>query len=111
MGHSYIHTKTPYEDFFQIMQKHKKSTGLLVIAIENKFGLKVLGRLQGRSCGNLFLRTRRDIRREEVPEPSLKGDSEKIFERCGETDYYHFYYPYPDYKFPTTIYSDRRLPV
>lgn len=23
---------------------------------------------------------------------------------------YSFYYPYPDYKFPTAIYSDRRLP-
>ena len=39
-GNSYIHTKTPYEDFFKIMQKHKKPTGSLVIAIENKFGLK-----------------------------------------------------------------------
>lgn len=28
---------------------------------------------------------------------------------CGETEY-HFYYPYPDYKFMTTLYSDRYLP-
>ena len=39
-GQSYIHTKTPYEDFLKIMQKHVKDSGRIVIAIENKFGLK-----------------------------------------------------------------------
>ena len=34
---------------------------------------------------------------------------EKILKECGETEY-HFYYPYPDYKFMTTLYSDRYLP-
>ena len=28
---------------------------------------------------------------------------------CG-VEKYHFYYPYPDYKFPTTIFSDKHLP-
>ena len=107
-GNSYIHTKTPYEDFFQIMQKHKKSTGLLVIAIENKFGLKYWAGCKEDHVGTYFSGL------EGYPEGGsartfTKRGLEKIFERCGETNY-HFYYPYPDYKFPTTIYSDRRLP-
>lgn len=34
---------------------------------------------------------------------------EKIFRSCGISEY-HFYYPYPDYKFMTTLYSDAYLP-
>lgn len=107
-GNSYIHTKTPYEDFFQIMQKHKKSTGLLVIAIENKFGLKYWAGCKEDHVGTYFSGL------EGYPEGGsartfTRRGLEKIFGRCGETNY-HFYYPYPDYKFPTTIYSDMRLP-
>ena len=34
---------------------------------------------------------------------------EKIMKDCGVKKY-HFYYPYPDYKFPTVIFSDKHLP-
>ena len=30
-------------------------------------------------------------------------------EKCGVKEY-SFYYPYPDYKFPTTVFSDKKLP-
>ena len=40
---------------------------------------------------------------------SRKG-LEDIFKKCGEKEY-HFYYPYPDYKFMTTLFSDKRLPM
>ncbi len=91
------------------MQKHKKPTGSLVIAIENKFGLKYWAGCKEDHVGTYFFPGWKAIRREEAPEPLPEEDWKKIFERCGETNY-HFYYPYPDYKFPTTIYSDRRLP-
>ena len=35
---------------------------------------------------------------------------EEIFQECGMKDY-AFYYPYPDYKFMTTVFSDKRLPA
>ena len=38
-----------------------------------------------------------------------KGEWERLMEACGFS-YHRFYYPYPDYKFPTTIYSDHCLP-
>lgn len=107
-GNSYIPTETPYEDFFKIMQKHKKDTGLLVIAIENKFGLKYWAGCKEDHVGTYFSGL------EGYPEGGsartfTRKGLETIFERCGEKNY-HFYYPYPDYKFPTTIYSDLRKP-
>ena len=107
-GNSYIQTETPYEDFFKIMQKHRKKDGLLVIAIENKFGLKYWAGCKEDHLGTYFAGL------EGYPDGGsartfTRRGLEKIFRSCGETNY-HFYYPYPDYKFPTTIYSDRRLP-
>lgn len=108
-GNSYIHTETPYEDFFKIMQKHRKDTGILVIAIENKFGLKYWAGCKEDHIGTYFSGLEGYPEGGKSARTFTRKGLEKIFERCGETNY-HFYYPYPDYKFPTTIYSDRRLP-
>lgn len=107
-GQSYIHTKTPYEDFLRIMQKHVKDDGRIVIAIENKFGLKYWAGCKEDHSGIYFDGL------EGYPEGGsartfTRAGLEKIFKACGVTDY-SFYYPYPDYKFPTAIYSDKRLP-
>ena len=107
-GQSYIHTKTPYEDFLKIMMKHVKKEGCIVIAIENKFGLKYWAGCQEDHAGAYFCGL------EGYPEGGsartfTRPGLEKIFKNCGVKNY-SFYYPYPDYKFPTVIYSDRRLP-
>lgn len=107
-GQSYIHTKTPYEDFLRIMQKHVKDDGRIVIAIENKFGLKYWAGCKEDHSGIYFDGL------EGYPEGGsartfTRAGLEKIFKACGVTDF-SFYYPYPDYKFPTVIYSDKRLP-
>lgn len=107
-GNSYIPTETPYEDFFRIMRKHKKETGLLVIAIENKFGLKYWAGCAEDHVGTYFSGLEGYPDGGSARTFTRKG-LEKIFERCGEKNY-HFYYPYPDYKFPTTVYSDLRKP-
>ena len=39
-GQAYIGGDTPYEDFMRICNRHRKEGGRLIIAIENKFGLK-----------------------------------------------------------------------
>lgn len=108
-GNSYIHTKTPYEDFLKIMQKHLKKDGTLVIAIENKFGLKYWAGCKEDHVGTYFSGLEGYPNGGSARTFTRKG-LEKIFKNCGVKEY-HFYYPYPDYKFPTTIYSDRRLPV
>lgn len=107
-GQSYIHTKTPYEDFLNIMRKHVKKDGCIVIAIENKFGLKYWAGCKEDHSGQFFDGL------EGYPEGGsartfTRAGLEHIFKNCGVEDY-SFYYPYPDYKLMDTIYSDRRLP-
>lgn len=105
---SYMGTQTPYEDFMNIMRKHVKDSGSIVIAIENKFGLKYWAGCKEDHVGTYFSGL------EGYPEGGsartfTRKGLEQIMQNCGVKEY-HFYYPYPDYKFPTTIYSDRRLP-
>ena len=108
-GQSYIGGETPFEDFYKIIKKHVKKGGKLVIAIENKFGLKYWAGCREDHLGTFFSGI------EDYPEGggvrtfSRKG-LEDIFKKCGEKDY-TFYYPYPDYKFMTTLFSDKRLPM
>ena len=107
-GQSYIHTGNPYEDFLKTIQKHVKKEGCIVIAIENKFGLKYWAGCKEDHLGTYFSGL------EGYPEGGsartfTRPGLEEIFHNCGVQNY-SFYYPYPDYKFPTTIYSDKRLP-
>ena len=107
-GQSYIQTKTPYEDFLKIMLKHMKNNGRLVIAIENRLGLKYFAGCKEDHLGTWFSGL------EGYPEGGSartfsRPGLEKIMKNCGVEEY-SFYYPYPDYKFPATIYSDKRLP-
>ena len=107
-GQSYIPSGTPYEDFLKIMLKHVKDNGRLVIAIENKLGLKYWAGCKEDHVGTYFSGL------EGYPEGGSartfsRPGLEKIMKACGVKEY-SFYYPYPDYKFPTVIYSDKRLP-
>ena len=108
-GQSYIGGERPFHDFFKIIKKHVKKGGKLVIAIENKFGLKYWAGCTEDHLGDYFAGIEGYPEGGYVRTFSKKG-LERIFEECGETNY-HFYYPYPDYKFMTTVYSDKRLPM
>ena len=108
-GNSYISSENPYEEFLNIILRHKKPDGRVIIAIENKFGLKYWAGCMEDHNGEAYASI----------EGYPKGGSArtftrpgliKIFENCKVKDF-HFYYPYPDYKLPNTIYSDKRLPV
>lgn len=107
-GNAYIHTKTPYEDFLRIIKRHLKKDGTIIIAIENKFGLKYWAGCKEDHVGTYFSGLEGYPDGGSARTFTRKG-LEKIFKACGVEEY-HFYYPYPDYKFPTTIYSDQRPP-
>ena len=79
-----------------------------MIAIENKLGLKILGGVPGRPRRHVFSGLE-DYPQGGAARTFSRSGLEKILKECGETEY-HFYYPYPDYKFMTTLYSDRYLP-
>ena len=107
-GQAYIGGNRPYEEFLSILRPHLSDSGRIIIAIENKYGLKYFAGCREDHLGTYFSGL------EGYPEG---GDArtfgrtglEKIFKASGANKY-HFYYPYPDYKFMTTLYSDEHLP-
>ena len=108
-GQSYMGGDKPFHTFLNILKKHVKKGGRIVIAIENKLGLKYFAGCREDHLGSYFSGI------ESYPEGGYvrtfsRPGLEKIFKECA-CDEYHFYYPYPDYKFPTTIFSDKRLPL
>lgn len=107
-GQGYMGSDTPYHDFLNILKKHVKKDGRLVIAIENKFGLKYFAGCKEDHVADYFAGIENYAEGGGVRTFTRKG-LERIMKDCGVEEY-HFYYPYPDYKFPTTIFSDKRLP-
>ena len=105
---AYIGTEKPYEDFLHIIKKHVKPDGHIAIAIENKFGLKYWAGCREDHLGTYFSGI------EDYPDGGVVRTFTRdglltIAKKCGFTKA-QMYYPYPDYKFMTTLYSDRRLP-
>lgn len=107
-GKSYIGGNTPYADFLRILMPHLKKGGRIVIAIENKYGMKYFAGCKEDHLGTYFSGIENYEAGGGVRTFSRKG-LERIFRECGVEEY-HFYYPYPDYKFMTTLYSDAYQP-
>lgn len=107
-GQSYIGGDTPYEDFLRILMRHLAPGGRIVIAIENKYGMKYFAGCKEDHLGTYFSGIENYADGGGVRTFGRNG-LEKIFSACGVEEY-HFYYPYPDYKFMTTLYSDAYLP-
>lgn len=107
-GQSYIGGDTPFHDFLKIINKHRKPEGHIAIAIENKYGMKYFAGCREDHLGSFFSSIENYKDGGGVRTFSHSG-LERIIQDVGLSDY-HFYYPYPDYKFMTTLYSDSRLP-
>lgn len=107
-GKSYIGGETPYEDFLKILLSHLRKGGRIIIAIENKYGMKYFAGCREDHLGTYFSGIENYEGGGGVRTFSRKG-LERIFRKCGVEEY-HFYYPYPDYKFMTTLYSDGYQP-
>lgn len=105
---SYIGGNTPFEDFLKILQKHLSPRGRMLIAIENKMGLKYFAGCREDHVGTFFGGIE-NYKADEGVRTFTKTGLERIFQSCG-ADRYQFYYPYPDYKFMSAVYSDEYLP-
>ena len=107
-GKGYIGGEKPYHGFLTTIMRHIRPGGKLLLAIENKFGLKYWAGCREDHVGAYFeglegYQNTAGVRTFTRPELI------QIMEECGYHDY-RFYYPYPDYKFPVAIYSDEYLP-
>ena len=104
---SYIKSDEPYLDLIRSAAKHLKPQGKLIIAIENKFGLKYFAGCKEDHTGNYFDSVE-GYRNTDGVRTFSKNSLEGMISQLGLTS--KFYYPYPDYKLPHTIYSDEMLP-
>ncbi len=105
---SYIKADRPYEALLKTLSKHLKPDGKVVIAIENRLGMKYFAGCMEDHLGKFFAGIEgygADAKVRTFSKESL----EDLLDSCGYKDR-RFYYPYPDYKLPHTIYSDDRLP-
>ena len=105
---SYIGGQTPFHDFLNILLPHLSPEGRVIIAIENKYGMKYFAGCKEDHCGSYFGGIENYPTESPARTFSRRG-LERIFRECGVNEY-HFYYPYPDYKFMHTLYSDAYLP-
>ena len=106
---SYIHDEDPYGSFLKIIRKHVAKDGIIVIAIENRLGMKYFGGAREDHLGEFF-KGLEDYPDGGVVRTFSRPALEKLLKAVGVGEY-HFYYPYPDYKFMLSLYSDERLPL
>ncbi len=104
---SYIKSRDPYHDILNRVSRHLSENGRLIIAIENQLGLKYFAGCREDHTGG-FYDGIEGYRDKEGVRTFSKHGLKKLLEDSGYKS--RFYYPYPDYKLPHTIYSDDRLP-
>lgn len=107
-GEGYIDSETPYVDFLKKIAGHLTPNGKIVIAIENRLGLKYFAGCTEDHVGIYFEGIEGYPNTNGVKTFS-KPELEKVIGDAG-FDKGEFYYPYPDYKLPMSIYSDKYLP-
>lgn len=103
---SFINDERPYEKFLEYIYNYLNDSGRVYIAIENRFGMKYFAGCAEDHLGQPFA--------------GIEGyDNNKVRtfsygEICILLNKYfkdlYFYYPFPDYKMPSVIYSQDFLP-
>lgn len=105
----YTDAEQPFEAFLEKISGYLKEDGKLLIAIENKFGLKYWAGSREDHTGKFFDGLEGYIDTDSKVRTFSKDALKKIILDAGyrKTE---FYYPFPDYKFPVQIFSDEYLP-
>lgn len=104
----YIGGQDPYGNMLKKISAHLKPGGKIVIAIENRLGLKYWAGCREDHVGECFEGLEGYHHTSGVRTFS-KGELEAVIRSAGNFRT-EFYYPYPDYKFPMALYSDAYLP-
>lgn len=104
---AYINSESPYLDFMSKSYSHLKQGGSVYLAIENKFGMKYFAGAREDHTGAFY----ESIEGYKNPKGVKTFSLKSLKSMAKKTGFdMEFYYPYPDYKLPVTIYSDKRLP-
>ena len=105
---SYIEGSESYKKMLLAAKRYLKPNGKIIIAIENKMGLKYWNGAKEDHVGERFAGIE-DYKYISKVRTFSKPELIKILNDCGLKKV-NFYYPTPDYKLPDTIYSEKFMP-
>ncbi|CAM3335637.1 MULTISPECIES: glycoside hydrolase family 99-like domain-containing protein [Saccharibacillus] len=100
----FISGDKPHEQFLRMLSPFLNVNGVMLLAIENRLGMKYFAGAKEDHLNELFVglnayRTDQKIR------TFSKTELQQVVEN-SELQVNKFYYPYPDYKFPEVIFTD-----
>lgn len=95
-------------EIIKILEKYLKPNGKILIATDNKFGLKFFAGNPEKILNKKFESLIGYNNETEKIETFTKSRLERILKELGYNT--RFYYPLPDYKLPNVIFSDDQLP-
>ncbi len=97
----------PFSYFLSVLKSFLKPDGVILIAIENRYGIKYWAGATEDHYGVKYL----GLEGYDDYDIQTLGKKEltDIIEKAGLK--YKFYYPFPDYKMPYVVYTDERLPL
>lgn len=104
----YIGGPTPFMSMLKKIKSMLKENGRVIIAIENRLGLKYFAGAEEDHLGKEFIGIEGYAENSTVKTFS-RNELIKLFNNSGFRDI-NFYYPFPDYKFPKVIYGENREP-
>lgn len=90
-----------------LLKTHLSPGGVVIVSQENRLGLKYFAGCAEEHTGAFFAGI------EGYPEGEVRTLSRQELEKCALSAGFPemtFYYPYPDLRFPMSVYSDRYLP-
>ena len=104
---SFTEGKDPYGTFLKRCAGYLEDDGILLTAIENRLGLKYFsGAPEDHTDG--YMDGLKDYPGNTSVHTFSKAEWEELCDRCG-LPFRRFYYPYPDYKFPSEVFTDGML--
>lgn len=104
----FIEGDTQFETFIEMLRSQLKPGGTLLLAIENKLGLKYLSGSREDHVQR-YMESIEDYPHFDGIRTFGKQELDTLLQTAGFNSK-NFYYPIPDYKMPTTVYSDSFLP-
>ncbi len=104
----FFETKNPYSDLLLYLKGKLKDDGKIILAINNRFGIKYFCGAKSKHYDKIFDSITNDI---DLSKSNLLSKNEIIQNiENAKFDNYKFYYPVPDYRMVNSIFTDDFLP-
>lgn len=106
---AFTKTANPWHDFLENCRQYLKPNGILIVAIENRLGMKYWSGAREDHTGKIFDGITGYQNNTNVCTFSHK-ELKDLLLSAGFSDT-KWFYPYPDYKMPVDLYSDEYIPT